>query len=128
MKYKMDGPRALHLIPKLFIIITVISLNNEVVRNGLMVSAQMVFRPLWDVSANVTNPCFVNKVSDDEVHFTGSPDHSCTLQVNASEGSHAYIKIDGLTNDSSRKSFFYVERGGKLDNCFQYRQPNKIIA
>ncbi|XP_072043156.1 uncharacterized protein [Amphiura filiformis] len=110
----------LHLI-SFAIVITVISINNTI-QNGLVTSAQLLVRPLWDVAVNDTNSCFAY-VSDNVTLFRGSPGQSCSLQVTVSQGSHIQLQINEPVADSLDQPFLYVERTGDLGNC-----PNKYVV
>jgi hypothetical protein len=99
-----------------------------------MTAAQLQVEPLWS-----SVPCAVN-VSEDVTLIRGSLNHSCSLQVTASQGSNIQLQINGPVNISEEDSyrypngygdyfpsldsmFLYIERLGDVEYC-----SNKYIA
>ena len=111
----------LSIIIKFFVIILSISLNNNTVMRGMKVGAQLLVEPLWDMSTDGGNPCSFDTISTEGWILHGSKAHSCSLQVNATQGTHIQLLIPG--SDASQKhAFVYIERND-LEYC-----PNKYIA
>ncbi len=94
-------------VSMLLIVVALMSLKCDILR----VKAQFLVNPLWDISNNNIQPCFVNTTGNVTLFRGESRDHSCTLQVSSPEGSLIQIQINGsLNDDADTLSYLYYKR------------------